>query len=63
MRVFRIGLTPAYAGNIQLQEKLHIHTGAHPRIRGEYDDAVVHVPDIEGSPPHTRGIFPPDHGV
>ena len=51
-----VGITPAYAGNT-----LQVWTGGvvwrdHPRLRGEYDVAIIDAHRQIGSPPPTRGI-------
>ena len=49
-------LTPAYAGNINQEQKTITGAWAHPRIRGEYVFDWGIIIRILGSPPHTRGI-------
>ena len=53
----RIGLTPAYAGNMRNHSEGHAGQQAHPRIRGEYFAAFSVLHPFTGSPPHTRGIL------
>ena len=50
-------LTPAYAGNINQEQKTITGAWAHPRIRGEYHGLTSNTATDKGSPPHTRGIF------
>ena len=48
--------TPAYAGNTGHQSSISSIREVHPRIRGEYSVFLGSDFDLEGSPPHTRGI-------
>ena len=52
----RCGITPAYAGNTG--NEMQPSTGGvdHPRIRGEYKKQLTDSLELQGSPPHTRGI-------
>ena len=48
--------TPAYAGNTSCYGMCVTDIWVHPRIRGEYRDAMEEFLEVVGSPPHTRGI-------
>ena len=48
--------TPAYAGNTDSRFLALARVQVHPRIRGEYLNQLICEHEVEGSPPHTRGI-------
>ena len=52
------GITPAYAGHTLAECANNIRHRDHPRIRGAYFLLRQVDSQIEGSPPHTRGIPP-----
>ena len=53
--VFRVGITPAYAGNTQLLPRPVSYPRDHPRLRGEHFLKNTIAPKVGGSPPPTRG--------
>ena len=53
-------ITPAYAGNTNVDSYGLDANWDHPRIRGEYTMQKVTINGITGSPPHTRGILKED---
>ena len=55
-QVTTIRITPSYEGNTMLGRRKGSQRKDHPLIRGEYSYAFVCVLQLEGSPPHTRGI-------
>ena len=56
LRLARHRLTPAFAGNTAALEDREALAAAHPRVRGEYTEAMYHVGYHLGSPPRSRGI-------
>ncbi len=47
-------IIPAYAGQIQMEESLHLINGDHPRIRGTNELTALGATRLGGSSPHTR---------
>ena len=52
----QFGFTPAYAGNTLGAFVVVRAVQVHPRIRGEYFGCGAFGLNLQGSPPHTRGI-------
>ena len=50
------GITPAHAGNTVADFPIFSIARDHPRTRGEYKKVMIDGKEVEGSPPHTRGI-------
>ena len=48
--------TPAYAGNIRMQDRPRLLPQVHPRVCGEYFPLFIRLSSILGSPPRMRGI-------
>ena len=53
----RVGLTPAYAGNMLMTLEINSFFQAHPRFRGEYRLMATAERLDAGSPPLMRGIW------
>ena len=54
--LLKLRITPAYAGNTEIDNDITMGDGDHPRLRGEYE-ALENNENLEwGSPPPTRGI-------
>ena len=51
----RLGITPAYAGNTDLQVGYNLRSRDHPRLRGEHIRVSWSAMRVAGSPPPTRG--------
>ena len=62
-------ITPAYAGNTELDLKEQLDAKDHPRLRGEHDFNNLDIINRMGSPPPTRGthaimgLFNSDKGI
>ena len=50
------GITPAHAGNTSCMRGRERYRRDHPRTRGEYVLFICVEFNVQGSPPHTRGI-------
>ena len=56
------GITPAYAGKIQADNRERRYKRDHPRILGENPPPILAILSFMGSPPHTRGKSDGGHG-
>ena len=54
---YRLGITPAHAGNTPGNIPVAVALGDHPRTRGEHFVLVSDQKFTAGSPPHTRGTL------
>ena len=53
--IFPEGITPACAGSRTQPDGIQIHSGDHPRMRGEQTGVYPYSERLPGSPPHARG--------
>ena len=54
-KVVVLGITPAYAGKSSGNGNTDSRRQDHPRLCGEKDFDVLHIPGMGGSPPPMRG--------
>ena len=55
LEVFRVGITPAYAGKSAVHSEATPNNRDHPRVCGEKKACCFHVCHCTGSPPRMRG--------
>ncbi len=53
--VYAARITPAYAGNIYIEDKPLLFQRDHPRVCGEHQIEVIDEIQTWGSPPRMRG--------